>query len=219
MNELRYTLLSDGSSDRALIPILTWLLQQHLLDCALQNEWADLARLPNPPQDFPDRIRQTLELYPCDLLFVHRDAESESRETRRDEIMDAWEKAAGSATASSAVCVIPVRMTEAWLLFDLGAIRKAAGNPNGVIPLDLPPLQRLESLPDPKKDLYEVLLEASELPGRRRKTFRVAERVHRVSEYIDDFSPLRQLSAFQGLEEDLRETIRRNRWEGGTQSA
>lgn len=28
MQELRYTLLADGSSDRALLPILTWLLRQ-----------------------------------------------------------------------------------------------------------------------------------------------------------------------------------------------
>ncbi len=28
--ELQCTLLSDGSSDKALIPILTWLLEQHL---------------------------------------------------------------------------------------------------------------------------------------------------------------------------------------------
>ena len=29
MQELRYTLLADGSSDRALLPILTWLLRQY----------------------------------------------------------------------------------------------------------------------------------------------------------------------------------------------
>lgn len=27
--EIRYTLLSDGSSDRALLPILNWLLEKH----------------------------------------------------------------------------------------------------------------------------------------------------------------------------------------------
>ena len=29
MQTLRYTLLADGSSDRALLPILTWLLRQY----------------------------------------------------------------------------------------------------------------------------------------------------------------------------------------------
>jgi len=28
MDEIRYTLITDGSSDRALIPILTWVLRE-----------------------------------------------------------------------------------------------------------------------------------------------------------------------------------------------
>lgn len=35
MNEIRYTLLSDGSSDKALLPILTWLLRLHGVECAI----------------------------------------------------------------------------------------------------------------------------------------------------------------------------------------
>lgn len=35
MKELRYTLLSDGPSDQALIPILTWVLVQHGVQCAI----------------------------------------------------------------------------------------------------------------------------------------------------------------------------------------
>ena len=47
------------------------------------------------------------------------------------------------------VLVIPVRMTEAWLLIDELALRRAAGNPNGRNPLDLPALKDLEALPEP----------------------------------------------------------------------
>ncbi|MEH2437636.1 MAG: hypothetical protein V7K25_25980 [Nostoc sp.] len=42
MKELCYTLLSDGSSDKALMPILTWLLREHQVECAIQSNWADL---------------------------------------------------------------------------------------------------------------------------------------------------------------------------------
>jgi hypothetical protein len=38
------------------------------------------------------------------------------------------------------VCVVPVRMMEAWLLIDEMAIRRVAGNPNGRIPIELPVL-------------------------------------------------------------------------------
>jgi hypothetical protein len=37
--------------------------------------------------------------------------------------------------------VVPVRMTEAWLLADEFAIRSAPGNPNGTQSLDLPDLR------------------------------------------------------------------------------
>ena len=49
MDALRYTLLSDGSSDQALMPILTWLLREQGVYGAIQPEWADLRRLPRPP--------------------------------------------------------------------------------------------------------------------------------------------------------------------------
>ena len=49
MSDLRYTLLADGSSDRALMPILSWLLREHLPHRAIQEEWADLGRFPRAP--------------------------------------------------------------------------------------------------------------------------------------------------------------------------
>ena len=79
-------MVGDGSSDRALIPILTWLLRQHWDDVPIQPEFADLRWLPKPPRELSRRIDKSMELYPCDLLFVHRDAEGESVEQRREEI-------------------------------------------------------------------------------------------------------------------------------------
>jgi len=211
MRELCYTLLSDGSSDKALLFLLTWLLQKNHVECAIQPQWADLRRLPKYPQTFPERIKKTLELAPCNLLFVHRDAEKESRQKRVAEIRQAIEEA-GESVAVPAVCVVPVHMTEAWLLFDEAALRRAADNPRGRQPLQLPPITKLEELPDPKNILYELLREASDLGSHRRKKFRVEERVHRVAELIDDFSPLRALPAFQALEAELKQVIQTHGW-------
>lgn len=97
--------------------------------------------------------------------------------------------------------VIPVRMTEAWLLFDEQAIRKAAGNPNGRKDLQLPEPARVETIPDPKDILHRAIQIASELSGRRRAKLSVPERVHRVAQGIDDFSPLLLLPSFRALQE------------------
>lgn len=111
MNELRYTLLSDGPSDRALLPILTWLLRQNGVTGAIQDTWADLRQLPRPPKHLDERIGVSIELYPSDLLFVHRDAEKAPLSARVDEILQALSRvdARGRPSLPPAVCVVPVR--------------------------------------------------------------------------------------------------------------
>ncbi|HUV62303.1 MAG TPA: hypothetical protein VMW24_00325 [Sedimentisphaerales bacterium] len=212
MNELRYTLLADGPGDRALIPILTWLLQEYLPSWAIQAQWADLWRLPNLPNVLHQKIKLTIDFYQCDLLFIHRDAERVALADRLAEVADAVEEARKFTTLPPCVGVVPVRMTEAWLLFNTDAIKEAAGNPNGTAHLSLPGLRRLEEVPDPKAMLHNLILEATELGSHRRKHFKVKRAVQRIPECIEDFSPLRELPAFSNLEEELRETIACQRW-------
>lgn len=72
-----------------------------------------------------------LALYPCDLIFIHRDAERQPPDLRRSEIVRALQEVENSdAQRPPAICVIPVRMQKAWLLFDELAIRKAAVEAN-----------------------------------------------------------------------------------------
>lgn len=200
---MRCTLLADGSSDVVLLPILGWLLRQRDVRAAL--EWADLRKLPAPPKTLHERIQTAVELYPCELLFVHRDAERESREHRVEEIRAALDSL---DSAPPAVCVIPVRMQEAWLLFDEPALRRAADCPNGTMTLDLPALERIEQLADPKQRLHDLLRQASGLKGRRAQQFRPRVHAHRLADFIDDFRPLQRLPAFQALEAELDEALK-----------
>lgn len=205
-SELRYTLLSDGSSDAALMPILDWLLIENGVDEPIQSQWADLRRLRQPPKELSERIRIALELFPCDLLFIHRDAEKFSYAERASEIRHALAIIAEHHLPPN-VYVIPVRMTEAWLLFDESAIRFAAGNRNGQNPLLLPDVKTLESLSDPKAELYRLIREASNLQGRRLKRLDPGERVRRITTHVDNFSSLRSLDAFRNLEADVAKFV------------
>ena len=212
MEELRYTLVAEGSSDRALLPVLEWLLIENGVRLPIQAAWADLGVLPLPDRPkLTDKLKRSLEFYPCDLLFVHRDADREPREKRVREVREAVAALPGGLTPAF-VCVIPVRMREAWLLIDGAAIRAAAGNRRYTGQLDLPAVNRLESLPDPKGVLSQLLIQASDLNRRRLRSFRVAKHAERVTEFIDDFSPLRQLSAFTALEEEVSNAIQKNKW-------
>lgn len=172
-----------------------------------------MGKLWHPPPGLAERIRSSLELYPCNLLFVHRDAERAPYALRKREILEAAREAAGQLSVTPpVVCVVPVRMLEAWLLWDESAIRRAAGNPRGSESLGLPELGDLERLPGPKTLLHDALRQASGLSSRRRRRIRVAAWVHRIPEYIDDFSPLRALPAFRALETEVGSVIAKMGW-------
>ena len=205
MNPFRYTLVPDGPSDRALIPIINWVLSGTSLTAGISEQVADFRHLADPPPTLVGRIRRALLEYPCDLLFVHRDAEGERREVRTEEIRMATE----AAPVPRWVPVVPVRMTEAWLLIDDGAIRRSADNPNGTMRLPLPRVTTLEAVPDPKRVLHECLLTACDLGQRRRQQFQrsMSKRVQRVAFLIEDFSPLDLLPAFHAFRESTHMAV------------
>ena len=213
MRRLRYTLLGDGSSDRALMPVLRWLLRQHCQAMPFDAEFADLRNLPQPPRLLSERIAKCVELYPCDLLFVHRDAERSSLDDRVSEIREALARS-DLENPPPTIEVVPVRMQETWLLLHESALRQACGNPRGDKTLNLPRLRDLESLHDPKQTLFSLMRDASGLRGRHLDRFNrnPGRRLPQLADRIRDFGPLRQLPAFRRLEETVERVVTANGW-------
>jgi hypothetical protein len=195
----RFTLLGDGGSDAALKPILEWVLRSvpGIAQAGFALEFTTGTQGSSVHAALAGRMDVAMRYYPCDLLFVHRDAEREPVEVRLEEIG----RAAEELDIARPVPIVPVRMTEAWLLVDERALRLAADNPNGAVQLNIPAVRKLEEEPDPKQLCNELLTRASEKAGRRRKQFcrpsELAWRRVRLAQLIDDFSPLRELVAFR----------------------
>lgn len=187
--QLTYSLIADGGTDRSLVPIVEWAI--HRLDPEVQILEPEFRKRRGTVKDFLRSYKSGAM-----IVFVHRDAENATLATRLLEFQ--------GVERGDVVPVIPIRMTEAWLLIDRSAIAKASNHPSAVV--TLPPVNQLELRPDPKNDLEEcLLLAAGNLTGRRRKRFResiVDKRVN-VASFIEDFSPLEQLSSFQRFQSDL----------------
>jgi hypothetical protein len=205
MREIRFTLLCDGTSDKALTQIVSWLLRDLLPDVLIQSQYADFGLLRNPPplNALDQRIEKAVTLYPCDILFVHRDAEKEPFQNRKNEILKFFKKV-NANFLEKLVPVVPVRMMETWLLIDENALKIAAGNRKYAQKIALPRHNNLESLPDPKDYLHNLLREVSGLKGRKLQSLRVSQSVHLIADNIDDYSKLRHLAAFQELEKDVK---------------
>lgn len=193
---LSYTLIADGSSDIAIMSIIDWLIREHRPDLYVVGQFAG-----NVGQTAPglaERLSVALRLFPCDILFVHRDAEGASLADRQREIA-----AAVGTQHPRWVTVVPVRMTEAWLLSDEAAIRAAAGNRRGVADLGLPPKRNWQSLKDPKRILFDALRTATEKSGRTLAKFSATRARLLVGQRTADFSALRGISSFDMFENRL----------------
>jgi hypothetical protein len=192
---LRFILLAEGTSDQALEPIIKWLLREKL---SLSITY-DL-------QFFRRREELSAEIAEAakvgDVIFVHRDADAQGRDIRFNEIKNAV------GAFKTWVALIPVRMTEAWLLFDESAIRQAASNPKGRVDLKLPPKKTWETIADPKAVLIEALKLATEYSGRKLHAFNTSQARHRVAQQITNYSPLRQLEGFQEFEAHLDQVLK-----------
>lgn len=186
--QLTYSVVADGGTDRALIPIIEWAI--HRLDPQVEILEPDFRKRLGSVKDFIGSYKTGAM-----MIFVHRDAEGEPIEDRLREF---------DGVTRDVVPVVPVRMTEAWMLIDGAAIARAADRPNAVVPV--PPIAQLETLADPKSDLEQLLTSAAgPLTGRRHKQFQrsIVNRRVNVANLIGDFAPLEAVPAFHRFQTDL----------------
>lgn len=199
----RYALISDGTSDKVLLKIIDWTFQQ-FLGVETSGEQADFYFSPQKLKSLSEKIEFVVrEFDDIDFIVVHRDAEKETFEKRESEIENEVAKIRASLSNRNVLPVIPVRMTEAWLLFDAKAIANAAGNPS-LIPLPtLPALNKLEKIVDPKKDLEDLIRQSCGLKSRGLKKLNTRQCIQLIPEFIEDFSPLLQLPSFQNFRDKI----------------
>lgn len=208
MTELRFTLIGDGSSDKALSYVIKWLVDDLYPTIPSYVTYAEFRRLPKPPlkKDIGAQISAAKEFYPYDILIYHRDAESNDLQiidVRKSEVFNEIEE----EEKNFIVCVVPVKMMESWLLINREALKKAAGNRNYKGDLSMPSINKIEAIPQPKDMLHDLLHKASGLKGRNLKKFNPHQAVHLLAEYIDDFAALRELEAFKIFEHDFKAKV------------
>ena len=192
-----FTVVGDGTSDRVFASIFEWLLGSKLGETPFIVNMAE--RLHCSSNRLAVRVQSAQKAYPSDVIFIHRDSENAPWEDRVTEI----ENAVSGLGLKYWIPVVPVRMTEAWILADSNAIRRAASNPSGTADLQLPVRGRWELEPDPKEKLFSALRISSELNGRRLKKFNVHTARARIANLIDDFGYLRGLASFDDFEKKL----------------
>ena len=205
---IRVLFLGEGSSDNGLITHIESVAVSIGIDVLVSAP--ELARLPRPPGHSVaaklTAVRDMGGIY--ELVVIHRDSDNVQPQERRNEVAQAIESCMPHVEH---IAVVPVRMTEAWLLLDEALIRSVAGNPNGRAALDLPQPHEVEGLPNPKDRLAEALVQASGLHGRRLKTFRQRFPQYRrqIFERLDPKGPVSEVPSWIHFVNDLTGALER----------
>lgn len=209
---IRGVFIGEGPSDRPLGDIVARLLRSHGMSIIMAAP--DFDRLPaSSGRDVHSKIKSAIALTNerIDLFAIHRDADNVGIGVRRREIENAVTECAPNAQF---IPIIPIKMTEAWLLLDEQAIRLTAGNPRGRASLLLPTLPEVERRADPKALLAEALMAASGETGRRRQRFggRFGEHRRRLLEQLDTSGPVTELQGWKALSEEVDRVLTEANW-------
>ncbi len=203
--------LAEGSSDAPLGDLVQALLLARGVNVSLTRPDFDLLE-DRVPRDLGSRMiaARTLMRDDVDVVVIHRDADNVGAEARRGEMVAALDRACSGAPL---IPVIPVRMTEAWLLLDEQAIRRVSGNPSGRSDLALPKTLEVERFADPKAKLRECLLTAADVTGRRRERLdrRFDSNRRQLLERLEPEGPVMQLTSWQALLRDVENVAQRLR--------
>ena len=199
---MNFLLVCDGKSDTLLVNHIQLLL----IECGYTEPNGDAWYLAGR---LTKKVRHALESSGgVDLLFVHRDAENpRNTEARYREIQTAITKV---GYCGPCVAIVPVRMTEAWLLLDESAIRKIAGRPRDAMNLMLPHASDVEGMADPKANLDSILIQASGAQGRRLRRMR-RELPRMRNQLLQDLQlggPLEQVPSWVRFQNDTLRALR-----------
>lgn len=204
---IRFLFIGEGPFDEHLVP--------HLRRCCVFAGAAEAEGVTIPWSRIGDRIGRSVAAKvefglgsepSVNLLFIHRDADSQDPEPRHEEIREAVETASSTVPY---VAVVPVQETEAWLLLDESEIRLVAENPRGTVTLGIPARGRVESVANPKELLNTAILDASELSGRRyrRMKGKMAQKCAQMLDALDPEGPVCNVPSWSRMYSDLKAAI------------
>jgi hypothetical protein len=213
MRWLGTALYAEGRTDaRFLQPLLQRTCAQLCLThCDQPVEVSDVIDLQDLPrtrgQPREQRIaaaaRQAREAW--SVLFIHADADTDEQRAYEERVQPARALLAAEWGAPQSVAVVPVRMTEAWVLADVPAVRAAFGTTRSEQTLGLAEAgaHGADRLADPKA----TLAAAFQASRGRRKAGSVSPYLGLIGE-TSSLDRLRSLAAFRRMESELLGALR-----------
>lgn len=218
MTHLAMALFAEGSTDHQFIRIVAQRAAEHILNhnSPMVVDVLDPHFVERSPGKQAKKILDAAHsAYGFHLLLVHADADARTRDTAwADRIEPGRQRVLEASRDCEQVCdklvpVIPVQMTEAWMLADPFALAETMGCKTSPTDLGLPrrPSQ-VESFADPKAKLKEAIRNAqSDRPRRRRRDLKISDLYEPLAGTVG-LDRLAGVPAFCQFQTDLTQALR-----------
>ncbi len=200
----------EGTTDeRFLLSVIKRTFDEVALECASQLEIYDPERIAGKGANFVASVQAaTAQAFDqgVKVLCVHTDADAaDDRTAFTFKINPAFAATVGPAYCEALVAVVPVRMTEAWMLAD----PELLGQEIGAAEAQLPSLRQWpESQANPKAVLEEAIRVAlADRPRRHRDQLRIGDLYQPIGQKLD-LRKLAHLPSYQKFKEAVRATYR-----------
>ncbi|MCC5935557.1 MAG: DUF4276 family protein [Balneolales bacterium] len=215
--QLFISLVTEGpTDDRFLKPVIQNLFHELAYECRKEIQVEEIRLL----KTLPKRLGFVAQMFAASneaagngtgILCIHADADSPDSsivfDTKFRPLFEHLDAESIADAAPQIVPVIPVRMTEAWMLADpeaweritdIPACNFSSGSLSG----------SPEQISDPKHELKQTLEALQKGKGRRRKSLEL-DRLYQLIGQLTRLSCLRMLPSFQSFEESAREALKR----------
>jgi len=141
-------------------------------------------------------------------VYLDADGPTDSRafENKLDPAIDALQQQEDSSYCKLTVPVVPIYMTEAWMLADTELIKRQIGTDKSDQELGL--VRNPEGIAKPKEVIQEAIrIARADMTQKRRKDLNISELYQPIGQEID-LDHLERLSAYRKFKESMREAFR-----------
>jgi hypothetical protein len=202
----------EGTTDeRFLLSVIKRTFDEVALECASQLEVYDPELVTGEGATFVAAVQQAAtnaQAQGIMVLCVHTDADSvDDRTAFEFKINPAFSAVVGPQYCEALVAVVPVQMTEAWMLADAELLRDEIDPVGQGANLPLP--ARPEYVNDPKETIVEVIrLALASRSRRQRDQIRIGDLYQPIGQKID-LQKLARLPSYQKFKESVRAAYRK----------
>ena len=213
-NILQIGFTTEGTTDvRFLENVIRRSFEFIVLDCNSQIEVYPPEYLRKKGENFVEQVVNIVKKYPYfHVICIHSDADSpdiEDRLKNNFEPVFAAVEEFGNDVCKNLVTIIPVQMTEAWMLADLDLLKEKIGTSKSNRDLGLPNrIKSVENLADPKAVIKEALRVAQLDQPRRRKKLKISQLYSPLSQELS-IEKLMQLPSFRYFMENIRSSLKK----------